>query len=79
MLPIHGFDCLFYLYKNFKDRHLKNYIFQEQKGGNIMIKRVYLGEVDYFSQKANAYREVYPDHWAFVLETPNGKFTLLNY
>lgn len=44
-----------------------------------MLERVFLGEVDYFGKSARAYREIYKDHWSFVLVTENGKHTLMKY
>lgn len=44
-----------------------------------MLQRVFLGVVDYFGQQAKAYREVYPDRWEFIIETPEGKYSLLSY
>lgn len=44
-----------------------------------MLQKVFLGETDYLGEKAKAYREVYPDRWHFVIETPTKRFLLMTY
>lgn len=43
------------------------------------VKKVFLGEVDYYGKKGEAYREVHPNHWEFVIKVGNERYTLITY
>lgn len=43
------------------------------------VKKIFLGEVDYYGKKGEAYREVHPNHWEFVIKVGNERYTLITY
>lgn len=43
------------------------------------VKEIFLGEVDYLGKKGEAYREVHPNHWEFVIKVGNERYTLITY